>query len=234
MEPPLQRLIDLWSASLESGLDEAAQREMDGLMADPGLVERLGEWQAQRSAAEAQAWGETPGLDRRVLAGFRRRVLLRRWLPWMAAGVLGLGALALLNGWGESRAQALGVAEEPVQDVVVAATAVPTARPASRSPLGPPPGFGQRPRRVLLHRGQPVELQVSLAQQGPLQVDVWDASGNHIRTLSTGVAGAGSHAQAWDGSGASGQPLPAGVYRMVATDGRRVLAQKQVELSPGP
>ena len=142
MDPQLQRLVELWSRSLELGLDAGLRRELDGLLADAPLVERFTQWQAAAAAGEAEPSTDTPRLDAAVLAAFRWRVALRRWMPWLV--LTGLGAAGLLA-WaslaGGGRTQALPMAVEVQQDAVTVAPVL--AALAPRPTLGPPPGYGQ-------------------------------------------------------------------------------------------
>ncbi|NOT31998.1 MAG: hypothetical protein HOP15_16250 [Planctomycetes bacterium] len=68
---------------------------------------------------------------------------------------------------------------------------------------------------------------VELALPGPVasaRVTVLDLAGRRVATLHDGPLSAGSPRFAWDGSGADGASLPAGVYLVAADlDGRRLL-----------
>jgi hypothetical protein len=57
-----------------------------------------------------------------------------------------------------------------------------------------------------------VSFTYRLASPGPARLSVYDLSGKHVRTLVSGVAGAGAHGVRWDGKDAQGRAVPAGVY----------------------
>ena len=51
-----------------------------------------------------------------------------------------------------------------------------------------------------------------LVGAAPISVRVYDLAGNLVRTLFAGEQGGGSFSVAWDGTDASGQQLPPGIY----------------------
>jgi len=53
---------------------------------------------------------------------------------------------------------------------------------------------------------QPVAVHVEVQRQGTVLATLWD-----------GTLGAGTHTLDWDGTDASGNPLPAGTYTLVVT-----------------
>lgn len=55
-------------------------------------------------------------------------------------------------------------------------------------------------------------LSFTTAARGSVRLTIHDAAGRRIRSLVDGVLGAGEHAVTWDGTDASGERLPAGVY----------------------
>jgi flagellar hook assembly protein FlgD len=60
------------------------------------------------------------------------------------------------------------------------------------------------------------------------EVAVYDPAGRLVRTLREGAAAAGESRVTWDGRGASGRPVPAGVYWVrlrgeAVDDARRVV-----------
>lgn len=73
-----------------------------------------------------------------------------------------------------------------------------------------------------------VRVAFATARRGPVRVDVLDVAGRRVVRLADGVLDAGAHALAWDGRGADGERVAAGVYFVrVAADGaeaaRRVI-----------
>jgi len=65
-----------------------------------------------------------------------------------------------------------------------------------------------------------VEFVVPAASAGAaMRLDIYDASGRLARRLASGPATAGRHETAWDGLGASGAPVAAGVYFVRLTVG---------------
>lgn len=231
MDPRLQRLIELWQRSLEQGLDGALQGELNGLLADAPLCEQLAQWQAAASPGEPDPPAETPRLDAAVLGAFRRRVALKRWMPWLlAASFAAAGLLAWAAFGGDGRTRALPMAIEAQPDRVATPRA---AAPAAPRPLGPPPGYGQRPSR-LLDMGREVRLEFTVPAAGPVRVEVLDAQGRCVRTIIQAVLPAGPASRRWDGKGDDGKALPAGRYRLRARTYSQLLGEKSVELSPAP
>ena len=51
---------------------------------------------------------------------------------------------------------------------------------------------------------------------GKLMVDISNATGTVVRTIDMGARKAGTVRFGWDGTGADGQPLPEGLYRIDA------------------
>ncbi len=58
-------------------------------------------------------------------------------------------------------------------------------------------------------------IRAELRHLGHLRVEVVDALGRRVRTLTDGDLPAGPHTISWDGSDASGHPLPNGLYRYI-------------------
>lgn len=234
MDSRLLRLVELWSKSLESGLDDGAQAELDGLLQDPALTEQLSTWQAQHSPAEALEPGETPGMDKRVRENFRRRVLLRKVGPWALGTALALGGAVFLWQW--ASADAYTVVAVPNEDGVPAAEAprAAAAKPliVPRPTLGLPPGFGSRPTQLQPAIGRTVKLDWTLPAAGQARVRVLDKSGHAVKQLWLGKAQAGSYSSAWDGTDDQGRPLGQGSYRIQAALGSEVIASRDVELLP--
>lgn len=230
MEPRLQQLIKLWNESLEGELGADASAELEQLLQDPGLVEQFGEWQAQRSPAEALDAAETPGLDQRVLQAFRRRRAFAKALPWAIGAVVGLGALALgLTLMAPSkRVVAHVVSEDELFNVREQA---PEAQPTQRPTLGLPPGYGQRPTKLEIKVGRKVDLRWTQPADGRAAVKVYDGEGEVVRTLWQGRAEAGRYTNTWNGKDDQGRLVRPGRYRLVAESNGDALAERKVQIS---
>ena len=48
--------------------------------------------------------------------------------------------------------------------------------------------------------------------EGPVELTIYDVAGRRVRTLVSGIRGAGRHDVVWDGRGDTGRSVPAGVY----------------------
>lgn len=231
MDPRLSRLVELWSRSLESGLDASAQTELDALLQDGPLLEQFTQWQEAQSPLESAVNLDTPGLDAKVKALFGRRVLLRRLMPWMLGAALAGGGLMLASHW--AKADKYQMVPVAVDDTPLAKTAESPTPTAAKQPLGLPPGYGSRPTRLELRVGHSVQLDWKVAQAADVRVQVVDARGVNVKVLWQGRAAAGEHASAWDGKDGQGKAAAAGVYRLVARAGGRTLSERQVEMK-GP
>lgn len=67
--------------------------------------------------------------------------------------------------------------------------------------------------QVALTAGSPANLKFRLDEQvSSLKVEVRDAAGNLVRTLTMGQTASGDGSIAWDGKGGNGQQLPSGTY----------------------
>lgn len=69
-------------------------------------------------------------------------------------------------------------------------------------------------------------LQFSLAQDGPVALDIYSLRGEHVRALVSRSYSAGTHAVIWDGRSDDGQGLPSGVYVARLTAGPVVSVQR--------
>src|SRR4029453_8090032 len=56
------------------------------------------------------------------------------------------------------------------------------------------------------------QVRFELSRAGAAVLEVFDARGRRIRTITAPGLGAGAHSVAWDGRDASGRSLPSGVY----------------------
>ena len=67
-----------------------------------------------------------------------------------------------------------------------------------------------------------------LPRASDVEIAVYDLAGRRVRELRDGAAAAGESRVVWDGRGASGRPVPAGVYWVrlrgdAVEDARRVV-----------
>jgi hypothetical protein len=231
MEARLLRFVDLWKQSLESGLDDAAQAELDAFLQDPALVEQLSSWQAQHSGLEAQEPGETPRLDKRVRDQFRQRAMLRQAGPWALGAFVAIGAAVLTYQW--ASADSYKFVQVPAEEEGVAAPEPKAGkpRPTPRPTLGLPPGFGSRPTRLELHIGRTVQLSWKLEKAADARISVMDRDGRVVKTLWQGKAKAGRYSSAWDGTDQMGRPALPGPYKLTAVGDGILLAEREIELS---
>jgi murein tripeptide amidase MpaA len=97
-------------------------------------------------------------------------------------------------------------------------------------------GSGDTPGRPQLARATPNPFQaatlVSYRIERPARVrlDVFDATGRHLRRLADGVAAPGLHEVAWDGRDARGAAVAAGVYLAQLWVDGRIETQKMVRV----
>ena len=73
-------------------------------------------------------------------------------------------------------------------------------------------------------RGGRIQIRFTAGRPGRVRVAVYDLAGHRVRTLSSGVQGAGEQARTWDGADARGRSVASGVYfvRLETPDGVRV------------
>jgi len=60
--------------------------------------------------------------------------------------------------------------------------------------------------------GRSTSLRFDLPRSGPVDLAIFSLDGRRLAVLATGLYDAGAHHAAWDGSDASGRPLPSGFY----------------------
>jgi flagellar hook assembly protein FlgD len=60
--------------------------------------------------------------------------------------------------------------------------------------------------------GGMTSIRYSLANESPVELSVFDASGRLVRNLVSDVKGSGVHVVEWDGVGNDGQAAPSGTY----------------------
>lgn len=73
-------------------------------------------------------------------------------------------------------------------------------------------------------------IRFSMAEEGPVQIAVYDISGRQVRTLLSGMQPAGEHETVWNGTGANGRPVAAGIYFCRMKTGDETLSRKMVLL----
>lgn len=75
-----------------------------------------------------------------------------------------------------------------------------------------------------------LRIRFALAESAPVSFDVLDMAGRMVARVTDPAAGAGPGEIEWDGRGASGQRLAAGVYFVRMTAGARTIATRRVAL----
>jgi hypothetical protein len=92
-----------------------------------------------------------------------------------------------------------------------------------------PPATGQWLERAVPNPfTTSTEISYSLPHRGDVRVGVFDVQGRQVAKLAQGPQSAGQHEIGWDGTNASGKPLPAGVYFVRLEFAGRVEARKIV------
>jgi hypothetical protein len=76
--------------------------------------------------------------------------------------------------------------------------------------------------------GGQTQLEYTLYQEGPVELDIMDASGRRVRSMVRGHQSKGPHSLVWDGAAQSGQPLASGVYFTRLRVAGRVQTQKML------
>ncbi len=76
----------------------------------------------------------------------------------------------------------------------------------------------------------PVRLNLALPTRSAVRVEILDAAGRLVRTISAGELGAGRHSLAWDGRDARGAAAGPGVYHLRLAAGDAVGSAKLVKL----
>lgn len=231
MEPRLERLVELFSESLERDLRPEMEGELQSLLEDPGLVERFADWQASRSPTDGADPGSTPDLDRRVRGLFKgRNYLVRHWQQFLAAAV-GIGLVGLFFKAIEKRQP--DVVPVAVEDQALDVNPGPEmeAQPTRRPTLGLPPGYGNRPSHLESRVGRKVDLRWTLPEESKASITVYDAKDRLVRTVWQGRADAGRYTNSWNGKDDQGRLVEPGRYRLQAEAGGRVLSKKYVQLN---
>jgi hypothetical protein len=96
-------------------------------------------------------------------------------------------------------------------DVESAAPQAARLEPNHPNPFNPSTAFGVR-----------------LASSSRLEVSVYDVRGQLVRSLRSGILGAGAHTLVWDGRDGSGRVMPAGIYPWVLSADGQVLRGRAV------
>ena len=65
-------------------------------------------------------------------------------------------------------------------------------------------------------------IAFAVPREGPADLSVYDVTGRWVRTLASGVTGAGEHRVTWDGHDSYGRRVAPGIYlcRLVTPDAR--------------
>ncbi len=73
-------------------------------------------------------------------------------------------------------------------------------------------------------------IRFSLAQKGPIELAIYNISGQKIRTLFNGESNAGAHSVIWNGKNDRGQDVPSGLYIGLLKSGRTKQMIKMIML----
>ena len=73
-------------------------------------------------------------------------------------------------------------------------------------------------------------IEYILPSSQNISLDVYDILGNHVITLASGDAPAGSHSAVWDGKDDSGNPVASGMYFCVLKSNNKNTASKKITL----
>ena len=104
--------------------------------------------------------------------------------------------------------------------------------PSVDVPAAPAPSPGALALHVdrELADGTSVRWSLTLPEACTARVNVRDVMGRHVQTLVQGALPAGDTRGAWDGTTASGQPAPAGIYLLDAVTGKGRASARVVRL----
>jgi hypothetical protein len=75
-----------------------------------------------------------------------------------------------------------------------------------------------------------VDLRLTLAQAGPVRLDVLDVSGRIVRRVASGWFPAGAHTRSWDGRTDAGSEAPSGLYFVRGSIGDREFGTRLVRI----
>jgi hypothetical protein len=108
-------------------------------------------------------------------------------------------------------------------------------RPSSSEQMGAPAQGSQARVRLLPNVPNPFNPETVIAFELPaeahMRLDVFDATGAHIRTLTDGLRSAGTHHETWTGTDDAGHSVTSGVYfYRLTVDGVSVDTRKMVLL----
>lgn len=74
------------------------------------------------------------------------------------------------------------------------------------------------------------EIRYSIAREGKVEIIVYNALGQKVKTLVSRTKKAGSYRTVWDGTNAAGQAVASGVYMYRVTSGKNKAARKMILL----
>jgi hypothetical protein len=102
-------------------------------------------------------------------------------------------------------------------------------RPLVEAPTTAPEGVPGVAVSLAQNRPNPfnpsTEIAFTLAEAGPVRLEVFDAAGRRVRTLLRGHRAAGEHRESWDGTDAAGRRVASGTYHYRLTAGGEVRAR---------
>jgi spore coat protein A len=96
------------------------------------------------------------------------------------------------------------------------------------------PGNGNVPAALSLGQNHPnpfnatTQIQFSVAEEGPVELSIYNIAGQKVRTLVNSSFGPGEHFLSWDGMDAVGNPVSSGVYFYRMNAGPNVQIKKMV------
>jgi hypothetical protein len=99
-----------------------------------------------------------------------------------------------------------------------------------------PSSADETPTITTLHGNRPnpfnptTTIEYTLGASGPVRLNVYDATGRHVRTLVDRTESRGDHRVMFDGRDGSGQPLASGVYLYRLESGNVTQTRKMVLL----
>ena len=71
-------------------------------------------------------------------------------------------------------------------------------------------------------------IAFTVEQQGPVQLDVYDIAGRHVRALARSDYAPGPQAVTWDGTADDGRKLPSGLYFYQYRAGGKTMIHKMM------
>ena len=73
-----------------------------------------------------------------------------------------------------------------------------------------------------------MKIRFTLAEAGEIRLDIYEAAGRRVRTLTDGHWPVGHHEERWDGEGSDGRTVASGVYLYQIEAGGAAVSPKMV------